>query len=368
MWESKPMKSKHSGGHYYPSKSRRPIKTRHTPACPNCKSNRHIVLYGKRRTKAGPAQIYRCINCSRNFTSRPLKYAQYPDRIILNAVSTYNLGYTQKETLSRINKRFKTKISQPTLSTWLKRYSDLCTFNRLRKKYVIDPKEIIVSKKFHHQQVYEFKYHKLKLNIAGKKYPGIKTYIQEVLASLDNSLFETGPRCSAPSEDIKQSLLKNILPKIEVKRFKNNNAVKIASLSRELARTNRERHNKIQNFFLINDSATVAIEVPVYLRPKEARAFKIPLTAPLTGHIDILQMRRGQVHVLDYKPDMINDKTTQMQLLLYAFLLGKRANIQLTSINCAYFDDQNYYHFKPMAVKVLNSREHGAEPKNIPKA
>ncbi len=343
------MTLKHSNAQIQNPNTQKSNITKTIPRCPNCTSNKHIIHYGKRRTKAGLVQIYRCTACRNNFTTRTLKYAQYPTHIILNAISTYNLGYTQLETINRINKRFKAKISQPALSTWLKRYSDVCTFNYLRRKYVIDPKEIIVRRKFYHQQVYDFKYHRLKLNIAAKEYRGIRTYFNDILTSLDNTIFETGPRCSYPSEDIKQTLSAHILPKIKVRRIKTNNAMKIASMSVELARTKRDRHNKIENFFLINDSATFAIEVPVYLRPKEARAFKIPLTKPLTGHIDILQMRRGKVHVLDYKPDMMNDKITRMQLLLYAFLLSKRTKIPLENFTCAYFDDRNYYQFKPMA-------------------
>ena len=324
------------------------------PCCQYCKSNKHIIHYGKRRTITEFVQIYRCTACKKNFTNRTLKYAQYSNHIILNAISTYNLGYTQLETINRINKRFKTKISQPALATWLERYSDICTFSYLRKKYVIDPNDIIVSKKFYHQQPYEFKYHRLKLNIAAKRYQGIKTYINEILTSLDNSLFKTGPRCSSPNKEIKQALSKNILPKIRVRKIKTNNAITIASLSVELARTKRERHNEVANFFLINDSATVAIEVPVYLRPKEARAFKFPLKEPLTGHIDMLQMRRNKIHILDYKPEMATDKTAHIQLLLYAFALSKRTNIPLTNINCAYFNEDRYYQFAPSPYYYRN--------------
>ena len=103
----------------------------------------------------------------------------------------------------------------------------------------------------------------------------------------------------------------------------------------------------IENFFLINDSATIAIEIPVYLLPIEAKKFNIPLNKPLTGHIDILQLRQNKIHILDYKLDIIFDKTTQIQLLLYAFLLSKRMNIPLANINCAYFDDKNHFQFSP---------------------
>ena len=201
------------------SNARRLNKTKVLPTCPNCKSRNHVIHYGNRRTKNGQVQIYRCTACKKNFTTRTLKHTQYPNHIILNAISTYNLGYTQIETVNRINKRFKTKISQPSLSTWLKRYSDICTFIYLRKNYTIDPKEIIKKKKFHHQQVYDFKYHTLKLNIAAKRYPAVKKYINEVLSSLDNTLFESGPRCSSPGEDIKQTFTSNILPKINIHRL-----------------------------------------------------------------------------------------------------------------------------------------------------
>ena len=116
------------------------------PNCQYCNSKKYVIHYGKRRTKAGLNQIYRCTTCERNFTIRALKYTQYSNHIIINAISTYNLGYTQKETINRINKHFKTNISQSVLSSWIKRYSDICTFNHLRNKYEIDPKDIIVSK------------------------------------------------------------------------------------------------------------------------------------------------------------------------------------------------------------------------------
>jgi transposase-like protein len=344
------MTSKHSENQPKNSSPRGSNKTKALHRCPNCKSGNHVIRHGNRHTKSGLIQIYRCTVCKKNFTTRALKHTQFPNHIILAAISTYNLGYTQQEAINRINKRYNSRITQPTLSTWLKRYSDICTFNRLRKKYAIDPREIIVRKKFHHQQVYDFRFHTLKLNIAAKRYPAVREYINEVLSSLDSTLFESGPRCSSPGEDIKKTFTSGILTEIKDRKMGLNNATKIASLSKELARTNRERHSRIQNFFLVNDYATYAIEVPVYLRPKEAEAFNIPLKAPLTGHIDILQMRKGQIHILDYKPDATFDTNTRIQLLLYSFLLSKRSNIPLENFTCAYFDDSNYYQFKPKFI------------------
>jgi len=57
----------------------------------------------------------------------------------------------------------------------------------------------------------------------------------------------------------------------------------MTDLALELAKTKSERHQKVEQFFLTNDSATVAVEIPVYLTEKES-GFK----KSLTGHIDLI--------------------------------------------------------------------------------
>ncbi len=345
--------NEHGKNHTKTDKNTRFLPQHHTP-CPFCSGTKDIIRSGIRKGKYGATQIYYCKNCQKYFTARKIKRTHYQPKIILEAISYYNLGYTLDKTVALLRSRHKVKVPRSTIHTWITEYNDIFTFLSLRKKYILDPSEIIQSKKFYHQQPYEFKYHRLKLNIAAKRYQGIKTYINEILTSLDNSLFKTGPRCSSPPENIKQTLSKNILSKIRVRKIKTNNAITMASLSVELARTKHDRHNKVENFFLINDSATLAIEVPVYLRPKEARAFKFPLKEPLTGHIDMLQMRRNKIHILDYKPEMATDKSAHIQLLLYAFALSKRTNIPLTNINCAYFNEDRYYQFAPSPYYYQN--------------
>ena len=87
--------------------------------------------------------------------------------------------------------------------------------------------------------------------------------------------------------------------KIETKN-KNNLACKLASLALNLAKSNKERHQAIQDFMLINDSTTIAVEVPIYLTNWDAgyyrneKGFIFPLNnyaTPITGHIDLLQIR-----------------------------------------------------------------------------
>ena len=105
----------------------------------------------------------------------------------------------------------------------------------------------------------------------------------------------------------------------------------------------------IENFFLTNDSNTVAIEVPEYIKPdeltkNEKKDYGIELDEPLSGHIDILQQRFTKIHILDYKPEAKKtDKATAEQLFLYELAFSKRTGIPLRKITSAYFDQDNYY-------------------------
>ena len=43
----------------------------------------------------------------------------------------------------------------------------------------------------------------------------------------------------------------------------------MTALAQELAKTKKQRHEKVEEFFLTNDSATIVIEVPVYLTKED---------------------------------------------------------------------------------------------------
>ena len=117
----------------------------------------------------------------------------------------------------------------------------------------------------------------------------------------------------------------------------------------------------VEDFFLIKDSAKIATEIPVYLYPnelthKEQNTFGLNLTAPLSGHIDILRIRWNKVHILDYKSDSKrSDKAAAEQLFLYALAINKRTGIPLRKIACAYFDDKNYFQLQPSNISPSGS-------------
>jgi len=310
------------------------------PVCPDCRSSKKVVRSGFRNNKNGSVQLYLCKPCNKRFTARTILHTSYPAKIILSAITQYNLGHTLAGTAKEIRRRNKINIPISTMNGWINRYSDEFPFIKLRKRFDIDPASIQVSKKLYHQQVYEFQYHTLKLNIAAKRYPGLKDYIYTILAGLDASLFTESIRASTPPDRIK-----NHLPLPKMRHSTENNATRMTRLPLTLARTNKERHEKVENFLLVNDSATVATEVPVYLTTAELQEMALPDELPLTGHIDILQVRGNRLYIMDYKPGARTENNAYVQLMLYALALNARTGIELKNIVCAYFDNHDYYEF-----------------------
>ena len=143
------------------------------------------------------------------------------------------------------------------------------------------------------------------------------------------------------------------LPAIKLE--KQNQANKLAELSLKTAGENKQRHQAIQNFMLINDSTTIATEIPIYLANDDieyfkARDFSINLEnyrTPIIGHIDLLQIRNGFIIILDYKPNANKTEAVQ-QLTLYALALASRTKLALRDFKCAWLDESNYYEFFPL--------------------
>jgi PD-(D/E)XK nuclease superfamily len=138
---------------------------------------------------------------------------------------------------------------------------------------------------------------------------------------------------------------------------------------------------------IANDSVTIATEVPVYIRREDVEhmenELKFKITRPsaeveatsvthsstpftptillkgdkqerqfpklLTGHIDIVQIRNGIVHILDYKPNASKEKPIE-QLTWYALALSRLTGLRLFEFKCAWFDDKDYYEFYPLHI------------------
>ena len=124
---------------------------------------------------------------------------------------------------------------------------------------------------------------------------------------------------------------------------------------------NKLRHETLQRFMLANDSVTVAVEIPIWLREPDIAALEathgIELAARqddrqrvITGHIDFLQVRNGAVHILDYKPDARTNKPIA-QLAIYALALTRLVpDLKLFDIKCAWFNEHEYCEIFPRTL------------------
>jgi len=325
--------------------------------CPYCGSE-FIVKYGKRKTQKGSIQVYKCKSCNKYFSHEKFKHKRYDPKIILNAISIYNLGYTVEQTRKEIAKKFHIKVPESTIYSWIKEYSEICTFTKIRKKAkkMFEPVEIILSMKLNHKQIYNFQLHRAKLELKSKELPeerfkSLKNYLEFVQSDKfpHNIFVNNGENSESRASQIKVNLLE--ITEVE----KQNLANKLADFGLILAKSNKDRHSAVQNFMLINDSVTIATEVPVYLTKRDIIYFKKKgfvfelenYKTPITGHIDILQIRNGLIYILDYKPEAKKVNAVS-QLTIYALALASRTKIAVKYFKCAWFDDKNYFEFFPL--------------------
>ncbi len=361
------------------------VKNKLLLECPNCKSN-NIVKKGIRKNKLQFIQQYKCKSCSRIFKQSALKNKTYLIQTILKAISLYNKGFS----LDQVKQKIKTKATLPTISNWINEYKNITTFNKLRKEALkLYTKEEIIEKHtfMHNNLPYTFQVHKAKLELLFKnklynnKFSNTKKFQKSLIDYLNKIPTSNFPHhifkehkekqssntTIAQFNNIKNNNLKNKpeqrasqlkFPHLKITHLsKNNLANKLTSLSLNLAKNNKQRHEAVQNFMLINDSTTIAAEIPVYLTKDDityflSRKFTLPLEnqqTPITGHIDILQIRNNLIHILDYKPEANKQKPIE-QLTIYALALASKLKLDLKSFKCAWFDENNYFEFFPLHV------------------
>ena len=72
--------------------------------------------------------------------------------------------------------------------------------------------------------------------------------------------------------------------------------------------------------------------------------------------MDILQIRNGLIHILDYKPDADNQAPIE-QLTIYALALSRKLNLPLYYLKCSWFDESNYFEFFPLHAVYEKNRK-----------
>jgi len=353
-------------------------ESRAADLCPYCLST-NFVKRGTRKNKNQIVQLYLCRNfgCGRTFTAQDIKGKHFPLHIIIESMSYYNLGLTLEDTCKIIKSKFGVAPEPATLSDWINEYKSLCRYERLRPYAIkmFGPKDTVEVVTMAHRQLYRFRYHRPKTILMLEEFKNrvltpLKTYLDNVSSETPHQFFQDGERMS----EIRSKFDKADM----IVRSKFNYANRLTAFVLQSIPDNKQRHEELQRFMIANDSCTVATEVPVYIRREdiehmenelnfqittdgmiEMKGDQQPRKLPrlLTGHIDIVQIRNGQVHLLDYKPNASKEKPIE-QLTWYALAMSRLTGLRIYNFVCGWFDEKDYYQFYPLhVVKKLSGKK-----------
>jgi transposase-like protein len=362
--------------------------------CPYC-SGINFFKRGTRQKKNEIVQLYLCRDCQKTFTPGSTKGKHYPISVILDAISLYYIGYSIEKVAERTKKIInanKTGIDTKMLGTgtvldWINEYEPLCAFARMRPHALklLPPNETISSATLAHRQLYRFRHHRSKTILIiqedwkHSKFWPLKEFLDLVPVECPHQYFQEGARASETPLMFSKTEM--------IVRGKYNFANKMAKFVLESVENSKDRHDTLQRFMLANDSVTIATEVPIYLRredlahmqtqlgfemykkpPQKGRdtlqcvstgdekskpeleKFSIEdLPKLITGHIDFIQVRNGQIHILDYKPNAAKERPIE-QLTIYALALSRLTGLKVFNFKCAWFDEKDYFEFFPLHV------------------
>jgi transposase-like protein len=342
-------------------------------ACPYCAS-KNFVKRGFRQKKMEKVQLYLCMDCNKTFTEHLTKGKHYPLPVMFDAISIYNLGYSLEQTCGIVNHReTDCTLSASTLSNWLTETEELCRFGRMReyamKKY--SPKDMVISATLAHRQLYRYRFHRAKCELIiqedfkHRRFGPLQEFLAMVPGECPHQYFQNGLRASETPLTFSKKQM--------IVRAKQNYATRLATFVLQSVNDRKLRHDALQKFMLANDTVTVATEVPVYITKDDLEHMQTqlgfemytksagagPATAVgnsctgtpklITGHIDMIQIRNGQIHILDYKPNAEKERPIE-QLTLYAMALSRLTGLRLFEFKCAWFDEKDYFEFYPLHV------------------
>jgi hypothetical protein len=173
---------------------------KHPSRCPNCGST-NLSRKGVRRKKFETVKRWQCVVCGRGFAPAPLELRAktYPLRIILEAVTLYNLGYTLAQASGKLKTKTGYRVPASTLAAWITEHRDLTAYARLRGegRALVKPSQVIRTTKLYHRQVYEYAYHQPKLGFLRQsaehdRFANLADFLKAVPAHSPHDLFQ-GP-------------------------------------------------------------------------------------------------------------------------------------------------------------------------------
>lgn len=340
-------------------------------SCPYCQGS-DFVKTGFRLKKLEKIQVFYCNHCQKKFTPLVTIGKTYPISLILQSLIWFNKFVEPEQIALHINEKYGLRIAPQTIANWIKEYERLIPFKRMREylmgklqKNELNLKEMVAEQKLFHQQIYDFKYHRFKTDLLleedfkNYKQKAIKDFLELIIAECPHKVFQ--------ESNLRASEFKNVFNLDGVRIIsKKNRANEIARFVMQAVANNKERHKAMQDFALFCDSVTMAVEVPVLLNKDDVDHFRtmlnfnVPLelkdNAVITGHIDILQLRNGMIHIMDFKPSAKKYKPVD-QLTIYALALSRLTSLRLHSFKCAWFDEDDYFEFFPLHVVYKKHRK-----------
>jgi hypothetical protein len=332
-----------------------------------------------RKKKLEIVQLWRCASCKRTFTPGPeaMRNKTYPLRMILSALTDYDTGFTLEETAARLKKKTHRNVSPSTISAWLQGYKSHCSYRRLRAKGLsrFPANQTIRSIKLYHRQIYSYAYHRPKLDLTrsgalddkrkgNTRFAALADFLERIPTDCPHELFTREGDTKGRASQAQPTFADTSRAIVNVRE---NAATHTAALIIPAVGNNKLRHETLQRFMLANDSVTVAVEIPIWLREQDIAAIEARwgiALAPqvpghersITGHIDFLQVRNGAIHILDYKPDATTNKPFA-QLTIYALALSHLTGISLFDFKCAWFNETQYCEFFPRTILSRRDRQ-----------
>ena len=327
--------------------------------CPYCRG-KNFVKSGVRQKRYSQVQVYYCKDCDKKFTLGPTRHKSFPLRVILDSITYYNRFHTLDETSVHLSQKYGYKINKQSILNWIEHFKASCPFVRLRpfiaQKY--NKKDIFVESRMFHGQIYDFKYHRAKTDciisedFSHFKFKPLQEFLELVSAECPHQIFKENKTRASEYKDIFNLDQVKITP-IE------NTATKNTRLIMQAVANNKLRHEILQEFMLVNDSVTIATEIPIILDPDDVLHyrnmlnFEVPIELKdeefITGHIDLVQIRNGMIHIMDFKPSAHKVKPIE-QLTIYALALSRLTSLRLFHFKCAWFDGDDYFEFYPLHV------------------
>jgi hypothetical protein len=190
--------------------------------------------------------------------------------------------------------------------------------------------DMTLSKTFHHGIPYTFSFDKKKVleseNCHKRK---LLKYMQDLVDTRLPNGFSHPPRASGMHFPV-------------LKCYEIDHPLKEFARCAHRIRIEGSRHQRMETFLMLSDKASVAVEVPVWMTPKESQLFD----SNLTGHIDLVRLT-DKIEIWDYKPHASREIYASCQVYWYCRMLSSRLGIDVDDFRCGFFDAYNVYIIEP---------------------